>query len=136
MHVLKALVKDPGGGWTRGDNAAPLEVGDIVTIWLEGGRYYEWPDFLDAHKAQHGFGVGHVIRITRGEDQEASKRGYQPRKVWTFAGRGPTAEDGEFTKQCEQAHMSAQSSTPLDTGRDAGPFDSAIAADQADEMPF
>lgn len=118
LHMLVGLVKSPNEAWSRGEDGAPLAAGDEVTIWLEGGRFVDWRDWLNDYRPANGFGVGHVIKITREPDQEPSRRGYQPRKSWSFAGRPPTGDDGTFTAECEAAHTArkAAASTQLDTG--------------------
>jgi len=97
--VVTGLVVSTTGSTAAGSEKAngPVNPGDLVTFWCEGGKFFTYRDAL---KASGGVNVGDVMLWKREADEAPSNPRHNPRKVYTARIRRPEAKDGDLVERC------------------------------------
>jgi hypothetical protein len=103
-------------GGERGDQ--PVQPGDLVTFYCEGGRHYTW---RDAVAEAGGVNVGDVMRWAFDHEEPAKQRGFNPRKVYVAKIRRPEERDGDLADRCVAAYHEAQARPALDAPQPTAP---------------
>ena len=75
----------------------PVEAGDLVTFWCEGGKHFTYKDAL---KAAGSIDVGDVMLWKREDDKPARTSKHNPQKVYVAKLRKPEAKDGDLADRC------------------------------------
>ena len=123
--VVTGLVISTTGAMAGTDKShQPVEPGELVTFWCEGGKHYTYRDALKAHGPVDR---GDVMLWKRDDDEPAKNPRHNARKVYTAKLRHPEAKDGDIVARCEQAHGDAQQRTTVDEPAYAGSGDSSEA---------
>ncbi len=79
----------------------PVNPGDLVTFYAEGGKHFTYRDAIKAHGA---VSVGDVMQWRRVEDEPPNNPRHNPRKVYVAQIRGPKPDDGDLQQRCADAH--------------------------------
>lgn len=90
------LVTGGTGQVRNGEVYRPVQVGEEVVIWLQGGRRWSW---IEAKRKAGGLDVGDVVQIKYSMDEPG--QGAQPKKVWTVSIRKPAAKDQDGLARAE-----------------------------------
>lgn len=100
--ITGMVVSTTGTACSGGERsgAHPVEPGDIVRFFAEGGKHYTYRDAVKAHGA---VSVGDVMLWRREEDKPPAQRGHNPGKVYTAKIRKPKPEDGDLVERCQAA---------------------------------
>ena len=100
--VVTGLVISHEGTTAKGGqrNSQPIEAGDLVTFWCEGGKHYTYRDAL----AQHGaVDVGDVMLWKREADKPPTNPRHNPAKQYVARIRKPKPDDGDVVDRCQKA---------------------------------
>jgi hypothetical protein len=127
--VVTGLIINSSGTADAGSDrqSTPVEPGDLVRFWCEGGRYYT---YRDAVRAAGGVNVGDIMLWRRDADKPATNPRHNPAKVYTAKIRRPEPKDGDIVTRCEQARINLRTRTILDTDT------SNSSSVYGDEEPF
>lgn len=122
--VITGLVVSTNGALGGGTKANhPVEPGDLVRFWCEGGKHYTYRDAL---KAAGGINVGDVMLWKREDDKPPSNSRHNPAKQYSAKIRRPEPKDGDLPDRCQQARLEFKQRTQLDTvpagGGSSDPF--------------
>lgn len=122
---VTGLVVSTEGTTAKGSqrSSEPVNPGDVVTFWCEGGKYYTYRDAL---KAAGGIDVGDVMLWKRVDDKPPSNPRHNPAKQYVAKIRKPKPEDGDLVERCKAAHREATAQRVDATPEPAtagGPFD-------------
>jgi len=111
--VVTGLVMSASGNTAAGSekNNTPIEIGQLVTFWCEGGKHYTYADAL---KASGGVDRGDVMQWKRMADEPAKNPKHNPRKVYVAKIRPAEAKDGDIVARCEAAYAEMQTRTAVD----------------------
>ena len=104
----------------------PVEVGELVSIYAQGGRIYT---YREAKKAHGNVEVGDVMQWKFDREEPARNPRHAPRKVFEAKLRHPNGEDGDLAKRCEKAYYELASRPTVDAAAPA-------ARAEVDEAPF
>lgn len=128
--VVTGLVVSTTGTTAAGNAKAsePVNPGDLVTFWCEGGKFFTYRDALKAHGPVD---VGDVMLWKREDDEAPSNPRHAPRKVYTAKIRKPEAKDGDLVERCTKAHRELTAQR-LDESRD--PFPAGVGGDIEEEF--
>jgi hypothetical protein len=127
MHPRITGLTIQSDGMTVGDEERPIEPGELVSVYAQGGRIFAWRDA----KKEHGtVQVGDVLRwkFDHTEDPKNPRFKGNPRKVITAKLRSPKGEDGDLVKRCEEAYYARANRPTVDAGISSGPVN--------DDPPF
>lgn len=130
--VITGLVVSTSGTTCAGSTKAnaPVNPGDLVTFWCEGGKHFTYTDALKAHGPVNR---GDVMLWKRDADKPAKNTKHNAQKVYVAKLRAPKPDDGDLVARCEQAYrelasakaqaLDAPSAAPaVDTWGDEEPF--------------
>lgn len=97
--VVTGLVVKTSGTTDAGSDraSAPVNPGDLVTFWCEGGKFFT---YRDAVKDAGGVNVGDVMLWKRDDDKPPTNPRHNPAKTYTAKIRRPKAEDGDLVERC------------------------------------
>ena len=110
--VTGLVITVTGAAKGTAKNNEPVNPGDLVTFWCEGGKHYTY----EAAKKTHGpVERGDVMMWKREADEPAKNSRHADRKVYTARIRRPEAKDGDIIARCEQAHRQTNPPAVLDT---------------------
>jgi len=103
----------------KDDNETPVSPGDLVSFWIEGGKYYTYRDaLLDAGKAD----CGHVMKWWRAADKPKKNPAHSAPHTYVAKIRPPEAKDGDLADRCEAAYHEQAKRPALDAAPSADPF--------------
>ena len=110
--VVSTVPGDDGQGPTVKDNDQdrPVEPGELVTFYCEGGRHYTWKD---AVTAADGAFVGDVMQWAFVEQKPPAKPTHTGQKVYQAQIRRPEARDGDLPTRCVEAYQQLQQGPQL-----------------------
>jgi len=111
--VITGLVVSATGHTAAGSEKAhaPVEAGELVTFWCEGGKHFTYEDALKEHGPVDR---GDVMRWKREDDKPATNPKHNDQKVYVAKIRAPKAEDGDLVARCEKAAKELADTPPLD----------------------
>lgn len=115
------------------DEARPVEVGEVVSIYAQSGRIYTW---REAHKAHGTANVGDVLlwRFDREEEPRNKRPGMNKQKVFVAKLRGPDAsKDGDLLDRCEATYYELRDRVTV-APAPAAPAPSAPAGGDIDDF--
>jgi len=93
--------------------------GDLVSFWIEKGKYYTYRDALvDAGKAD----CGHVMKWWREADKPKKNPALRAPHTYGAKIRPPEAKDGDLADRCEAAYHEQAKRPALDAAPSADPF--------------
>jgi hypothetical protein len=124
--VVTGLVVSFDGTTGSGSEKAngPVAVGDLVTFWCEGGKFFTYRDALnDAGSIE----IGDVMFWRREADEPSSNPRYNDRKVYTAKIRRPEARDGDLVERCTAKHRELKAHR-LDQAEQPEPFPATAGA--------
>jgi hypothetical protein len=132
--VITGLVVSKSGTTAGGSERAngPIEPGDIVTFWCEGGKHFTYKDALKAHGP---VSRGDVMLWKRDADKPAASAKHYPQKVYVAKIRAPKPDDGDLVARCEKAARELAASKALDAPAAAANAAGDVGGDGFDE-PF
>lgn len=125
--ITGMVVSTTGTACSGGEKsgAHPVNPGDLVRFFAEGGKHYTYRDALNAHGI---VSVGDVMLWRRDEDKPPAQRGHNPQKVYTAKIRKPEAKDGDLVERCTAKRRELKEQ-PVDAPVGAGSY-------PADDEPF
>lgn len=116
--MIVSLKGDACGGGQR--NQVTVDVGDLVTIWAEGGKFLS---YSRATKDAGGVFIGDVMLWERTPDGEPSNPRHNPPKTYKAKIRRPDpAKDGDVLERCSKARTELKSER-LDHAPAGGPVE-------------
>jgi len=93
--------------------------GDLVSFWIEKGKYYTYRDaLLDAGKADRGG----VMKWWREADKPKKNPAHSAPHTYVAKIRPPEAKDGDLADRCEAAYHEQAKRPALDAAPSADPF--------------
>lgn len=111
-RVVTGLVISANGAMAGTDKKHdPVNPGDLVTFWCEGGKHFTYEA---AKKAHGGVERGDVMLWKREADEPAKNSRHNPRKVYVARIRRPEAKDGDIVERCVAAYRSTQPAVVVD----------------------
>ena len=80
--------------------------GDVISVWLSGGRLYDYADAVREYMKEHQSGpaVGTMCAIKFTEEVPAQTKGFSPRKVLGIRFRPETPADKRWADLAEEAY--------------------------------
>lgn len=95
------------------DDQRPVEVGEVVSLYAHGSRFYTW---RDAKKGHGPVDVGDVVRWTFDHTEAPRNPRFKgnPVKVFVAKLRKAEAKDGDLVERCEAAYWSLKERVPVD----------------------
>lgn len=100
---VTGLVVSTTGSTAKGTEKSnePVNAGDLVTFWCEGGKHYTYRDAIKAHG---NVNLGDLMQWRRDADEPAKNSRHNDRKVYVAQIRAPKADDGDIVDRCMAAH--------------------------------
>lgn len=116
----------------------PIKVGEVITLWMEGGRWKSWNEARSALRKKSGKGVavGDLFRWKFADTSPATNPKHNDRKDFEGTLRHPEAKDGDIVDRCEKLYYELRDRPSLDSGPTAA--DEAPTSDYDDDggAPF
>ncbi len=132
MHPrITAIVVDHAGASVgKDDEERPVEVGELVSLYVQGSRIYTWREAKKEHGAVE---VGDVMRWTfdRTDAPRNPRFKGNPVKVFVAKLRKPASKDGDLLERCEAAYYQLRDRVALEPAGAPAPGPS-----YGDEEPF
>lgn len=111
-RITGLVIAQQGATVGKDDDARTVDLGDIVAIYAQGGRWFPYRDALKQHGTVN---VGDVMRWKFESTKPARNPRHAPLKVFDCQLRAPRGDDGDLVTRCEAAHHEMRSRVVVDT---------------------
>lgn len=130
MHPrITAIVTGAQGAIVgKDDEERPVEVGELISIYVQGSRIYTW---REAKKSHGAIECGDVMRWKFEREDKPRNPRHKPVKVFVADLRKPASKDGDLLERCEAAYYQLRDRVTVDSSGA-----SASAPIGNDEEPF
>lgn len=112
---IYGLVVQADGEVYTGLKTAPetVNIGDLVTLWIESSRYFAWRDAKQEFDGQ--LETGDLVWFALTDTEKPKKAGFNPRKIYTakIAKNDPAGEYAEWRTKADAAYHNRQNTTTL-----------------------
>lgn len=101
-RVIGLVVAAKNATLKENDEDRPVAQDDLVAFYCEGGRFFTWKEALKEHGPVN---VGDIMEWTFDREEPASKKGYNPRKVYVAEIHSPELSEMEIKQKCIEAYQ-------------------------------
>lgn len=124
MHprVTGIVIDAQGATVGKDEDERPVEVGELVSLYMQGARFFAW---RDAKKAHGVVDAGDVMRWRFAREDKPRNPRHKDIRVFVAELRKPTGKDGDLLERCEAAYYQLRDRVTVDavTPAPAAPYD-------------
>jgi len=110
--VTGLVVSSTGVSVKDGDAERPLNPGELVSLWCEGGKHFTYRDALKAYG--RAVAPGDVMWWGRSEDKPPKNPRHNPQKVYAAEIRAAEAKDGDLADRCIAKYLELKDRPTVD----------------------